>query len=95
MNCPVAAFKSGGLSSLGEFALQLDDVIDVEAERGRLERHIEKVNGEIKSLEGRLQNPSFVEKAPAAVVEGARERLSDARNRLAKLQEQSNGLPQS
>ena len=84
-----------GLSPLGEFALQLDDVIDVEAERDRLERHIEKVKEEIKSLEGRLQNPSFVEKAPAQIVEGARERFTDARNRLARIQEQLNGLPQS
>ncbi len=81
-----------GLSSLGEFALQLDGAIDVEAERTRLGRHIEKVEGEITSLEGRLQNPSFVKKAPARVVEGARERLSDARNRLTRLEEQRNGL---
>ena len=84
-----------GLSPLGEFALQLDDVIDVEAERDRLERHIEKVKEEIKSLEGRLQNSSFIEKAPPQIVEGARERLTDARNRLTRLQEQLNGLPPS
>ena len=92
---PDGGVQIRGLSSLGEFALQLDDVIDVEAERDRLARHIEKVNEEIKSLEGRLQNPSFVQKAPAQVVEGARERFADARSRLASLQEQLNGLLQS
>jgi len=67
-------------------------VIDVAAERDRLERHIEKVKEEINSLEGRLQNPSFVEKAPQQIVERAREKFADARNRLARLQEQLNGL---
>ncbi len=92
---PGGGVQIRGLSSLGEFALQLDEVIDVAAERDRLERHIEKLNGEIESLEGRLQNPSFIEKAPAQVVEGTREKFADARNRLARLQEQLNGLPQS
>ena len=92
---PGGGVQIRGLSSLGEFALQLDEVIDVAAERDRLRRHIEKVNGEIKSLEDRLQNPSFIEKAPPQVVEGAKEKFADARNRLARLQEQLNGLPPS
>ena len=92
---PGGGLQMRGLSSLGEFALQLDEVIDLAAEHDRLERHIEKVNAEVKSLEGRLQNPFFIEKAPARVVEGAREKLDDARNRLTRLQEQLNGLPQS
>ena len=92
---PGGGLQIRGLSSLGEFALQLDEVIDLAAEHDRLERHIEKVNAEVKSLEGRLQNPFFIEKAPARVVEGAREKLDDARNRLTRLQEQLNGLPQS
>ena len=89
---PGGGVQIRGLSSLGEFALQLDEVIDVAAERDRLERHIEKVKEEINSLEGRLQNPSFVEKAPQQIVERAREKFADARNRLARLQEQLNGL---
>ena len=89
---PGGGVQIRGLSSLGEFALQLDEVIDVAAERDRLERHIEKVKEEINSLEGRLRNPSFVEKAPPQIVERAREKFADARNRLARLQEQLNGL---
>ena len=84
-----------GLSPLGEFALQLDDVIDVKAERDRLGRQIEKVSGEIDGLDRRLRNPAFVEKAPVAVVEGARERFQEARERRARLEEQLNGLSQS
>jgi len=84
-----------GLSPLGEFALQLEQVIDVEAERERLGRQVEKVRGEIKGLESRLRNPAFVEKAPTEVVEGTRGRFQEARERLSRLREQLNGLSQS
>ncbi len=58
-------------------------VIAVEAEelgteeRLRLEKELEKLSAEIASAEKRLANPSFVEKAPAAVVEGNRTRLAE------------------
>jgi valyl-tRNA synthetase len=74
------------------FALQLEGLIDLDAERARISKTIEAVSKEAKSLEGRLANPAFVEKAKPEAVEKARadhaekaaevERLSAALARL-------------
>jgi len=52
----------------------------------RTQREIEKVQKEIASTEGRLGNDQFVKNAPHAVVEGARARLIELRQRLEKLE---------
>jgi len=70
----------------------LDGVIDIAAEKARLEKALATSQKEAKSLEGRLGNPSFVEKAKPEAVEKARadhamhaaeaERLAAALQRL-------------
>jgi valyl-tRNA synthetase len=70
----------------------LEGLIDLDAERTRLARAIDAASKEAKSLEGRLSNPAFVEKAKPEAVEKARadhaekadeiERLSAALARL-------------
>ena len=53
-------------------ALQLEGVIDIAAEKARLEKALAAAQKEAKSLEGRLNNPAFVEKAKPEAVEKAR-----------------------
>ena len=53
-------------------ALQVEGVIDIAAEKARLTKALESSTKEAKSLEGRLSNPSFVEKAKPEAVEKAR-----------------------
>ena len=55
--------------------IPLADMIDFEAERTRLKGELEKNDGEIRRIEGKLSNEGFVAKAPAAVVEGERAKL--------------------
>ena len=50
----------------------LEGVIDIAAEKARLEKALAAAQKEAKSLEGRLSNPSFVEKAKPEAVEKAR-----------------------
>jgi valyl-tRNA synthetase len=57
--------------------LPLADVIDLDAERKRLSRDIEKQSGEIDKLSRKLSNEGFLAKAPAEVVAENRERLAD------------------
>jgi valyl-tRNA synthetase len=74
------------------FVIPLEGLIDLDAERARISKAIEAVSKEAKSLEGRLSNPAFVEKAKPEAVEKARvdhaekaaevERLSAALARL-------------
>ena len=58
------------------FGLPLSDVIDVNAEKARLEKTLGKLEKELGGLRGRLSNPKFVESAPEEVVAEARENLS-------------------
>jgi valyl-tRNA synthetase len=55
------------------FALPLDGVIDLAAERGRLAKGAEAAEKEAAALAGRLNNPAFVEKAKPEAVAKARE----------------------
>jgi len=67
----------GSVSSLGTVYLDLSSAIDVEAEKERLSKEAEKLEKAIAAGEGKLKNPKFVDKAPAAVVEGARKQLAE------------------
>jgi valyl-tRNA synthetase len=58
------------------FALPLDDIIDIEEEKKRLSKSLDKIRKEINALKGRLQNPKFVESAPEEVILETRENLS-------------------
>ncbi|MBX7496731.1 valine--tRNA ligase [Qipengyuania sp. 6B39] len=55
-----------------EFVIPLEGVIDIEAEKARLAKALETSAKEAKSLEGRLSNANFVERAKPEAVEKAR-----------------------
>ncbi|MCD6339144.1 MAG: valine--tRNA ligase [Verrucomicrobia bacterium] len=75
------------ISALGRLYLPLAGVIDPAAERRRLEKELEKVRGEIEKARRKLQNPNFVERAPASVVAAHRDRLRQFETREAQLEE--------
>ena len=68
-------------------ALPLEGVIDLAAERARLDKELAKVAGEIARLEQKLGNADFIKRAPEEVVEGEREKRDEAQARKAKLAE--------
>jgi valyl-tRNA synthetase len=65
--------------------LPLAQVIDIAAERGRLEKELGKIQAEAAKLEKKLGNDQFLAKAPEAVVAEQRERLEAARAAADKL----------
>ena len=73
---------AGGLSAL----LPLGEVIDLEAERARLTKEIEKAEKEIGKLEKKLSNEQFLAKAPAEVVEENKARRDAESEAKAKLE---------
>ena len=58
--------------------LPLADIIDLAAERARLEKEIGKLDAEIAKLDGKLNNEAFISKAKPEVVEEQRERRAEA-----------------
>jgi valyl-tRNA synthetase len=66
--------------------------IDPAAERERLKKEIARLEGEIAKASGKLGNASFVERAPAKVVEQERARLAGFEATLARLRPQLDKL---
>jgi len=66
----------------------LGSFIDASAEIKRLNKELEKVEKDIGGVSGRLSNTSFVDKAPAAVIDKAKQQLSDAESARGLLLEQ-------
>ena len=57
------------------FALPLEGIIDVEEEKKRLSKSLDKLQKEISALKGRLQNSKFIESAPEEVILETQENL--------------------
>ncbi|MGI9391240.1 MAG: class I tRNA ligase family protein, partial [Boseongicola sp.] len=69
----------------GTFALPLEGLVDVTAEKSRLEKSIGKLEKDLSGLKGRLANPKFIESAPEDVVEESREQMAQKDDELARL----------
>ncbi|MFC3226719.1 valine--tRNA ligase [Marinibaculum pumilum] len=74
---------------LGEVTavLPLANVIDLEQEKQRLSKQIDKLAGEIRKIEGKLGNASFLARAPEHVVEEQREQHEQAQATAARLRQ--------
>ena len=64
--------------------MSLDDLMDYEQERKRLNEEIKRLECEIKRASGKLNNENFVNKAPEAVVNEEREKLANYEDLLEK-----------
>ncbi|CAM2730914.1 valine--tRNA ligase [Vibrio ordalii] len=71
-----------------ELMIPMAGLIDKDAELERLAKEIAKTQGEIKRIEGKLNNQGFVAKAPEAVVAIERQKLNGYQDTLVKLEEQ-------
>ncbi len=81
--------KASAQIVLGEatVALPLEGVIDFAAEKARLSKELEKIAKDTAAIDGRLNNPGFVAKAPPEVLEESRERKTELAARKAKIDE--------
>jgi len=72
----------------GPHRVMLHVEVDPAAERERLGKETARLEGEIVKAKAQLAKPSFVERAPAPVVEQHRARLADLESTLAKMKQQ-------
>ncbi len=70
-----------------EILLPLAGLIDLDEEQKRLEKEIAKVEKDVMMFSKKLSNESFLAKAPPEVLEKDRQKLEDAREKLAILQQ--------
>ena len=77
---------------VGGHRLMLQVEVDPAAERQRLSKEAARLEGEIVKAKAQLGNSSFVERAPAQVVEQHRARLAGLESTLAKLRQQLDRL---
>ncbi|MDO9009095.1 MAG: valine--tRNA ligase, partial [Thiobacillus sp.] len=73
---------------VGAMRLMLVVEINKDEERARLAKEITRIQGEITKAQGKLANASFVDRAPAAVVQQEQARLADFVGMLQKLEAQ-------
>jgi valyl-tRNA synthetase len=76
------------VSIIGDYKLMLQVEVDVVAERARLGKEQARLEAEIAKAQAKLANSSFVDRAPATVIERERNRLADYTATLDKLRVQ-------
>ncbi len=87
-----AGEPSAVVAGVGEIFVPLRGAVDAAEVRGRLERDLAKVDKERAGVEAKLSKPSFVEKAPADIVEKEREKAALLAERAATLRKHIEAL---
>ena len=80
------------ITDAGTLFMSLEGLIDVEAEKAKLNKQRKELEGWIKSSKGKLSNKNFVDKAPAKVVEDAKAKLIEMEEKLQRVIEMIQAL---
>ncbi|NEP63466.1 MAG: class I tRNA ligase family protein, partial [Symploca sp. SIO2G7] len=76
-----------GVFGTVQVLIPLTGLVDIDALKQKLKKSLAKVEGEIKAINARLNNKGFVDKAPAHVVQEARDSLTEAETQAKLLRE--------
>lgn len=68
-----------------ELFVPLEGLIDLDKERKRIQKEIDRLEGFLKSIEGKLNNDGFVNNAPDDVVQREHDKKEDTETNLEKL----------
>ena len=73
-----------------EVVIPMETMVNLEAERKRLQKEIEQSQAEVARLEARLNDRAFLTKAPASIVDKGRNKLALRKDKLGRLEQQLN-----
>ena len=68
--------------------IPLEGLVDIEEEKARLQRKLSNLNQDLKSVENRLSNDAFVEKAPKEIVDELKEKFKVLSSDQTRIEEQ-------
>lgn len=68
-----------------EIFVPIEGLIDIKAEFEKLDREEGKLNKELKKINGKLSNSTFLEKAPLDVIQKERDKLSECNSKMEKI----------
>ena len=80
------------LTPIGKMFMPLEGLVDIEAEKTRINKEIDKTDKDLKQIQGKLSNPNFTERAPAEIVQENLDRKDSLRKKLEQLQEMLQNL---
>ena len=80
------------VTSAAKLYIPLAELVDLDAERARLAKEIEKAEKYLSGIEKKLSNEKFVSKAPEAVVQRERDNMEKTRALIAQLKESAAAL---
>lgn len=80
------------LTPLGTIYLPLDGLIDVEAERARITKELDKADSELQKVCAKLADENFTAKVPQKVLDEHQQRKADWKEKKAKLEEMMSAL---
>ncbi len=84
------AAPESAIALVGEMKILIPmaGLIDKQAELARLEKEIQKIQKELPRIEGKLNNPNFIDKAPAAVIDKEKQKMAALQSSLSNLNDQ-------
>ncbi len=87
---PNEASPESAMALVGDMKILIPmaGLIDKEAELARLDKEIQRVSKELPRVEGKLSNPTFIDKAPLDVIEKEKAKLADLQSILNNLEQQ-------
>lgn len=80
------------ITHVARISMPLAELVDLEKEKARVQKELEKNRKALDGLNNKLQNPNFVDKAPENVVAAERERATKLSALIEKLEQQLTGM---
>jgi len=91
-NAPSPGKSLSAVLPQGSFYLEVEGLIDIDAEIGRLKQEMDKLAADLERSRAKLANVQFVTNAPAEVVGKERERLQEGEARILRIKENIQSL---